>query len=39
MNCPKCLCDRNIKSVFIKGLQRYKYKGYGCNYTVDKVNG
>jgi transposase-like protein len=35
MNCPKCMCDKNVKSGFIKGKQRYKCKGCGCNYTVE----
>ena len=36
MNCPKCLSDRNIKSGFVKGIQRYKCKDCGCNCTVEQ---
>jgi transposase-like protein len=35
MNCPKCMCDTHVKSGFVKGVQRYKCKGCGCNYTVE----
>jgi transposase-like protein len=35
VNCPKCLCDKSVKSGTIKGRQRYKCKGCGCNYTVE----
>jgi transposase-like protein len=36
MNRPKGLCDKKVKSGFIKGLQRYKCnKACGCNYTVE----
>jgi transposase-like protein len=35
MNCPKCSCDKRVKSGFIKGVQRYKCKCCGCNYTVE----
>jgi transposase-like protein len=35
MNCPKCSCDKSVKSGFIKGVQRYKCKFCGCNYTVE----
>ncbi|KAA6314819.1 hypothetical protein EZS27_034623, partial [termite gut metagenome] len=24
MNCPKCTCDKSVKSGIIKGKQRYK---------------
>jgi transposase-like protein len=33
MNCPKCLCEKHVKSGFVKGIQRYKCKC--CNYTVE----
>ena len=36
MNSPKCTCDKNVKSVFVKGLQRYKCKNCGCNCTVEQ---
>ncbi|KAA6300783.1 MAG: hypothetical protein EZS26_003055, partial [Candidatus Ordinivivax streblomastigis] len=26
MNCPKCTCDKSVKSGIIKGKQRYKCK-------------
>lgn len=35
MNCPKCLCDKSVRSGIIKGKQRYKCKECGCNYTVE----
>ena len=35
MRCPKCLCEKGIKSGLIKGKQRYKCKDCGCNYTVE----
>jgi len=35
MKCPKCLYEKSVKSGIIKGKQRYKCKGCGCNYTVE----
>ncbi|GHU60408.1 hypothetical protein FACS1894121_0320 [Bacteroidia bacterium] len=35
MNCPKCTCEKKVKSGTIKGRQRYKCKECGCNYTVE----
>ena len=35
MNCPKCTCDKGVKSGIIKWKQRYKCKECGCNYTVE----
>jgi transposase-like protein len=35
MNCPKCTSDKKVKSGIIKGIQRYKCKACGCNYTVE----
>jgi len=35
MKCPKCLCDKSVKSGIIKGRQRYRCKECGCNYTVE----
>jgi len=35
MRCPKCICDKSVKSGIIKGRQRYKCKECGCNYTVE----
>ena len=34
MNCSKCNCFHSVKSGKIKGIQRYKCKECGCNYTV-----
>ncbi|KAA6343089.1 hypothetical protein EZS27_009220 [termite gut metagenome] len=35
MNCPKCTCEKSVKSDIIKGKQRYKCKECGCNYIVE----
>ena len=35
MNCSKCNCSKSVKSGKIKGIQRYKCKECGCNYTVE----
>jgi transposase-like protein len=35
MKCPKCSCEKSVKSGKIKGRQRYKCKECGCNYTVE----
>ncbi|KAA6307660.1 hypothetical protein EZS27_040668 [termite gut metagenome] len=35
MNCPKCTCEKSVKSGIIKGKQRYKCKECGCHYTVE----
>jgi transposase-like protein len=35
MNCPKCACDKIVKSGIIKVKQRYKCKGCGYSYTVE----
>jgi transposase-like protein len=35
MNCPKCASDKRVKSGIIKGIQRYKCKECGRNYTVE----
>ncbi len=34
MDCPKCESKRNTKNGIVRGLQRYKCKGCGNNYTV-----
>lgn len=34
MNCPKCNCNDKIKNGLINGVQRYRCKCCGCNYTV-----
>lgn len=36
MNCPKCNSDIFIKNGVIKGLQRYRCKNCGNNFTVEK---
>lgn len=36
MNCPKCHSTLYIKNGIIKGLQRFKCKCCGHNYTVEK---
>jgi transposase-like protein len=35
-NCPKCGCWEHSKNGFAKGLQRYKCKNCGYNYTVER---
>ena len=35
MKCPKCISLAKVKSGKIKGVQRYKCKDCGCNYTVE----
>jgi transposase-like protein len=35
MKCPKCSCEKRVKSGIIKARQRYKCKECGCNYTVE----
>jgi transposase-like protein len=35
MECPKCSCEKSVKSGIIKGRQRYKCKECACNYTVE----
>jgi len=35
MKCPKCICEKRVKSGIIKGRQRYQCKDCGCNYTVE----
>ena len=34
MKCPKCQSERKIRNGVIKGVQRYKCKDCGCNYTI-----
>ena len=31
--CPKCKSDKRVKNGFMKGLQRYRCKTCGCNFT------
>ena len=35
MNCPKCSSEKNVKSGFAKGRQRYKCKDCGCLFSVE----
>ena len=39
MYCPKCGSENNVRSGKIKGRQRYKCKGCGCNYTQSHKHG
>jgi transposase len=39
MNCPKCNCTEKVKNGFANDIQRYKCKGCGYNYTVNKRSG
>jgi transposase-like protein len=39
MKCAKCNCEKNVKNGFVKGMQRYKCKECGYNYTVEKRSG
>jgi transposase-like protein len=34
MKCPDCKSESSVKNGIIKGVQRYKCKSCGCNYTV-----
>lgn len=36
MDCPKCKSGKKIKNGIIKGVQRYKCKSCGYNYTVER---
>jgi len=36
MDCPRCKSDKKIKNGIIKGVQRYKCKTCGYNYTVER---
>ena len=39
MNCPKCRGGRAVKNGFVRGLQRYRCKGCGCNFTQSHTHG
>ena len=39
MKCAKCNSDEKIKNGILKGVQRYKCKKCGYNYTVEKRSG
>jgi len=36
MDCPKCKRPEQVKNGVIKGVQRYRCKGCGFNFTVEK---
>ena len=36
MNCPKCKSGNKVKNVIVRGLQRYRCKDCGNNFTVEK---
>ena len=35
MNCPKCKSEKKVKNGVLKGVQRFKCKDCGFNYTVE----
>lgn len=37
--CKKCGSKEHKKYGFVRGLQRYKCKDCGCNYTLTKARG
>jgi transposase-like protein len=38
-HCKKCGSVEYVKSGFVRGLQRYKCKGCGCNFTATPLRG
>jgi transposase len=34
MKCPKCKSGSHVRNGLIKGRQRFKCRGCGCNYTA-----
>ncbi|GAA4453505.1 IS1/IS1595 family N-terminal zinc-binding domain-containing protein [Rurimicrobium arvi] len=36
MNCPKCSSGHNTRNGIVNGLQRFKCKSCGYNFTVEK---
>ncbi|MDR2437492.1 MAG: hypothetical protein LBD17_05470 [Endomicrobium sp.] len=38
-NCPRCKSEKSVKHGILKGLQRYKCKGCGCDYTKSRKYG
>ena len=36
MTCPKCIASEKIKNGIIRGLQRYKCKSCGFNFSVER---
>ena len=39
MNCPKCQSVDRVKNGKFKEVQKYKFKGCGCQYTRSTVRG
>ena len=39
MNCPKCDSCASVKCGFVKGVQRYKCKNCGCQFTRSTPHG
>ena len=39
MKCPKCKGEEKTKNGFKNGVQRYKCKTCGCNYTRSRPHG
>ena len=39
MQCPKCYAEAGVKNGFVKGVQRYKCKNCGCQYTRPTPHG
>jgi transposase-like protein len=39
MHCPKCQSGVNTKAGFVQGVQRYRCKGCGCQYTRSQPKG
>lgn len=35
MKCPKCESEHHVKNGRVRGIQRYKCKECGCNYSID----
>lgn len=38
-NCKKCGRENSVRNGFVRGLQRYRCKGCGCNFTQTKKRG
>lgn len=39
MDCPECDSEAAMKNGFVKGTQRHKCKGCGCQYTHSTHHG
>ena len=37
MHCPKCHCEKKVKSGFTRGKQRYKCKDCSCHFTQSSL--